>query len=157
MMTPLASLPTTPAKIATMIPPGIPTIKLSMNRAINRIHHPALGALATDDPLVCILTPPSFGASIAPLSVQKRARNKMSIKSFHATSCTLRAGKPAGPVDLAADWQHPADPDPPAGKGVSAYHLLCQGRVVQSGWLGQGSASAAHDRGGRANRRAARG
>src|SRR5256885_12127535 len=152
MMTPVASFPATPARMATMMPPGIPTIKPSMKRAINRTQNPALGALAADDPLACIRTPPRFGASITPLSVQKRALDERAIKSMHAPSCALRRGKPSGPVDPAADWQHPADPDQAAGKGVPAHHLLCQGRMVQPGRLGQGPAGAADDRGGRPDR-----
>src|SRR2546423_11859813 len=95
-----------------------------------------------------------FGGSIACLGllqpdseVEPGGRPPLELDG-DATSSPVCPGESAGSVDPAADWQYAADPDPAAGEGVSAHHLLCQGRMVQSWRLSQGPPGAAHDRGG---------
>src|SRR5438128_2544501 len=62
--------------MAPMMVVTTPTMIASMKMATNRIQKPAFGAVdrlpgTADDELACIDSPPSFGASIAPVSERK--------------------------------------------------------------------------------------
>src|SRR3984893_17733315 len=147
-------------KIAAMALLTMATMIPSMKMARNRIQKPALAPETATGAAVAMdylrkRTVDEFGGSIArckpgrPNSkIEPAVRPPLELAGYAAPRAVCFR-EPAGPVDPAADWQYPADPDSSARKGVPAHHLLREGRMVQSGRCGQGPAGAAHDRGGR--------